>query len=112
MINGENSASLCKMALFGAIRKVTLTIIFVKILLGFDISLGSVSVLQGLEIPLKSQDLGVCGLMPKIEEKNRNFFNRGQYRSIALNLSYLNMAIEGINVRIVGGSEVKDPIPW
>ena len=100
------------MVLLNAITKVTLTIIFVKILQGLDMSLGSISALQGLEIPMKSQDLGVCGLMPKIDEQNRNFFNRGLYRSIALNLSLLDMAIEGINVRIVGGSEVKDPIPW
>jgi hypothetical protein len=56
--------------------------------------------------------------MPKTSpgKNNRNFMlknrNRSRNVSIALNLTYFDMPIEGINVRIVGGSEVKQPIPW
>ena len=62
---------------------------------------------------MKYADLGVCGQMPKSASKsNRNLRLKPRNQSIALNLTYFNMGIEGINVRIVGGSEVKQPIPW
>ena len=69
-----------------------------------------------LRIELKSEALGVCGQMPekrRSESSNRNFGrNRTRYRSLAIDLSVLKMPVESIDVRIVGGSDVQEPIPW
>jgi len=47
------------------------------------------------------------------ELSNRNFGrNRSQNRSLAIDLSVLKMPVETIDVRIVGGSDVQQPIPW
>ena len=81
----------------------------------------SASFSEELKIALKVEDLGVCGKIPELASSNRNFLpkknrnfllKKDRNRNFSLDLSFLNTTLEKMDVRIVGGADVKEHIPW
>ena len=86
----------------------------ILVFLVFVVRLKSFIVGAEVRIPLAKEDLGVCGRTPEAggtKTRNRNLVRR-KNRTLMLNLTIVDSDVESLNVRIVGGEEVKEPYPW